>query len=326
MTQEFLFAFTFPFVEQSKKQILEISSSIIEVKEGDLNLISVLLEKIINKDYTFFEYVLETDDKRYLLYYPYVRIILSISNNSRYFSAFSDSYVHFVKKAVSKYGLKDVANYLKIDYKFENEKYILNFYDYIKAKIYDESQKLTNLGLKDGKVFLNSKEFEDYISRYVSKQVVAGLPLKTDGVDKKFEVVAEKLKEKVKEITVSYKQEDLKYFPLCVNKIIESLNGGVPSHAERYFLATFLFKIKMPFEQVLGIFSKSSDYDEKIAKYQLKKIQDGNYSVSNCQKLKSIGIDCGDCNFSSPIGHYLYYKKKAQFKQKIKTQNDKMKR
>ena len=311
MTQEFLFSFTFPFVEQSKKQILEISSSVDNVKEEDLNLISVLLEKIINKDYTFFEYVMSSEDKRYLLYYPYVRIILSISNNGKYFSAFSDSYIYFTKQIISKYGLKDIANYLKIDYKFENEKYILNFYDYIKAKIYDESQKLTNFELKEGKIFLSSKEFEDYISRYVSKRVVAGLPLNVIGVDKKFGMVAEKLKSKIKEIEVKYSKDDFKYFPLCVNKIIDSLNSGSPSHAERYFLATFLFKVKMPFESVLGIFSKASDYDEKITKYQLKKIQDGNYSVSNCQKLKSIGIDCGDCNFSSPIGYYLYYKKKV---------------
>ncbi|MDD4983427.1 MAG: hypothetical protein PHH82_01135 [Candidatus ainarchaeum sp.] len=318
MTQEFLFAFTFPFVEQSKKQILEISSSIDNVKDEDLNLISVLLEKIINKDYSFFEYILSSEDKRYLLYYPYIRIILSISNNGKYFSAFSDSYIYFTKKIISQFGIKEVANYLKIDYKLEAEKYCLNFYDYIKAKIYDESQKLTNFDVKDGKVFLSSKEFEDYISRYVSKQVVTGLPLNVIGVDKKFGVVAEKLKSQIKEIEVKYSKEDFKYFPPCVNKIIDSLNGGSPSHAERYFLATFLFKIKMPFESVLGIFSKASDYDEKIAKYQLKKIQDGNYSVSNCQKLKSIGIDCGDCNSLSPIGYYLYRKKKNK---KYKTYN-----
>jgi len=308
--KEFLFSFAFPFIDKSKKLILEVSSSVENVKDEDMNLISVLLEKIVNKDYSFFEYVLESIDRRYLLYYPYTRIILSIANNSRYFSAFGESYFQFTKKMISKFGAKEIANYLGIKYGFKDEKYIMDFYDYIKAKIYDENQKLTNHEVEGGKVFLQEKEFEDFIMRFVSKQVLKGMPLNVFGVDKKFNLVAEKLRGKVKEITVTYKQEDLKFFPPCVNKIIKDLEGGSPSHTERYFLATFLFKVKMPFEQVLGIFAKASDYDEKIAKYQLKKIQGGNYSVSNCQKLKSLGLDCGDCNFSSPIGYYLYYKKK----------------
>ena len=209
----FLFSFAFPFVDNSKKLILEVSSSIDNVKDEDLNLISVLLEKIVNKDYTFFEYVLDSEDKRYLLYYPYIRIILSIANNSRYFSAFGESYFQFTKKMISKFGTKEIASYLGIKYEFKDGKYILEFYDYIKAKIYDEDQKLTNHEVEGGKVFLKEKEFEDFMMRFVSKKVLKGMPLNVTGVDKKFNLVAEKLKGKVKEITTTYKQEDLKFFP-----------------------------------------------------------------------------------------------------------------
>ncbi len=142
------------------------------------------------------------------------------------------------------------------------------------------------------------------------------------GLDDKFKSIAEQLRMEVKEAIVSFNKDDLKYFPNCVKKIIADLEGGSPSHTERYFLASFLFKINMPFEEVLGIFSKANNYDEKIAKYQLKKIQEGKYSVANCSKLKSLGIDCEDCNSSSSISYYLYYKKKNKKYKNYRKENN----
>ena len=77
----------------------------------------------------------------------------------------------------------------------------------------------------------------------------------------------------------------------------------------------------MPFENILDFFKNTSDYDEKIAKYQLLKIQ--KYPCSNCDTLKSMGLCYPDdfCQYiKSPVGYYL---KKAYNRDEEKTMDSK---
>ena len=70
----------------------------------------------------------------------------------------------------------------------------------------------------------------------------------------------------------------------------------------------------MPFEEILNLFKNTSDYDENIAKYQLKIEK---YSSPNCETIKSMGY-CYPEDFCQTIKSPLhYYKKKYSISRKF---------
>ena len=54
----YLLYFSFPFVEESKKQIVELNPNIADVDFDDLKMVGSIFAKIVKKDYAFFDNIL----------------------------------------------------------------------------------------------------------------------------------------------------------------------------------------------------------------------------------------------------------------------------
>lgn len=309
-----------PFSKDAKEIANELNLNVDNPE--NLNLVKLALKSIFENNFTF----PNTDIKflkEYFAFYPYARIILSHLNKDRFYTLFANFYYNLAKKEIKDFD--EALKVLEINYEKTNEFYLIPFEEYIKAKIFNEKDKLINQTLNKGLVILTKDKILNFISRYISARVIENLPLNVKNTSKKFEIIAKDLdnifKPKIDYKNITFGKTNFDFFAPCMTKILNTmLEKGNPSHYERYYFATFCFAIKMPFEEVLELFKNTSDYDEKIAKYQLKKIE--NYSSPNCETIKSMGY-CYPDNFCENIKSPLhYYKKKYSMSRKFnKTEN-----
>jgi|GEM_PF-5219759 len=305
-----------PFSVDAKKKAAYVSMSVSAPEKEDLEFVIGILEKIVSGKYS----IEKSDDlsviKKYYVFYPYARIILSIHNKSQSYQKFSEYYYKQVLREVKDKEI-DYLDLLKLKYDVQNNLFLISFKEYIYAKIIKDKDKVLNKAVAKGYVWIDKEELPEFIARFIATKVLDGLPVDTADVSKMFAEFAKHLQkyELKKEIRFASKNTTIDYnrFPPCMLKILHDLlNGGKPSHIERYYLATFLFALKMDFEKILEIYSKAADYNEKIARYQLEKIK--NYSPPTCNTLKSMGIcdaeSCGEYN--SPIEYYFRQRKKSE--------------
>ena len=317
-----------PFISKSKVFVKDLNLSISNPKEEDLSFVEAMLKDILKKDY-YFPKIEDKLLKKYFIFYPYARIILSIINKTNFYMGFYNFYYKSILKEIENNEILFLQN-LNIDFDLYQDKYKVFFKDYIFAKIKNEKDKLENKPLKKGYVYLTKSDLKNFVARFVATKTIFDLPLNTKDISNLFFKVAENLKKQIyvrkRNINIGNQKTEFKYLPECIQDIIsELLNGGNPTHIERYYLATILFTLKMDLESVLDIFSNASNFKEQITKYQLTKIK--NYSAPSFQTLRSMGF-CNDekyNNFKTPIDYYFYMKKQAKYnKQKeelIKKQN-----
>lgn len=306
-----------PFTSKSKEYVKPLKLSLKDPKNEDLEFVYSELKKILYGQYLF-ENIEQSLLMRYFIVYPYARIFLSIINKGQYYARFSEFYTKMIIKESKDNEIKFLSE-LGINYDLRENYFVVGFKDYCLAKINKDKDKLVNKAMDKGYLLLNSEETIDFIARYVGSRVIEGLPADVKGVNKEFNKYAKLLEssfeQKRTHVSIKDKNIDFKCFPACMEKILsELLSGGKPSHIERYYLATFLFALKMEFEKVLEIYSHASDYKESIAKYQLEKIK--GYSPPSCNTLKSMGL-CNDdsCNTTkSPMDYYFKCKRKNKNK------------
>ncbi|MGC8555468.1 MAG: hypothetical protein ACP5NG_00400 [Conexivisphaera sp.] len=100
-------------------------------------------------------------------------------------------------------------------------------------------------------------------------------------------------------------------YPPCVRSLMKRLESGenLP-HSARFFLATFLINLGVPLDEVVGAFSRSPDFNERITRYQVEHIAGlrggKRYSVPSCAKLQAQGLCARDetCdNVRSPLAY-----------------------
>ncbi len=147
-----------------------------------------------------------------------------------------------------------------------------------------------------------------------SKDIFEGFYDKLDELKKEFIEINRKK-------TMNLGEIDSSIFPPCIKEYINEINdGGNPSHMARLTLATFLHHIGMDNEHIVKIFSRTADFDESSASYQIGhltgSISGTEYSPPKCATLKSNHL-CymGDDALCPHIKHPLqYYEIKAKDK------------
>ncbi|PIU22251.1 MAG: hypothetical protein COT14_02165 [Candidatus Diapherotrites archaeon CG08_land_8_20_14_0_20_30_16] len=297
-----------PFSEATKKKVEEMK---IDLKNPNAEQIALVRNLLINLFKGQFE-IPDVEQKfieDYFVFYPFVRIILSHTNKDRFYDSFSKFYYGAVKKELKE--PKEALDLLKIEYKIVGDRCLIPFEIYIKAKIFSEKDKLTNQALKNGFVYLNKDKTVGFVARFIASRVIEGLPLKVSEISPIFKKIANEIDDMFKPKQPKYNlkigKARFENFPPCMSRILSTmLEHGNPSHMERYYFATFNFTIKMDFESVLNLFKNTGDFNEKIAKYQLEKIQ--KYPCSNCDTLKSMGLCFPDdfcSNIKGPVGYYI---------------------
>lgn len=97
-------------------------------------------------------------------------------------------------------------------------------------------------------------------------------------------------------------------FPPCIRKMQRALAAGENlSHAGRFALAAFLYRVGADFETIVDAYRNAPDFEESITRYQVEHIthhDDGaGYRVPECDTLRSHGLCVreGDPEAPNPI-------------------------
>jgi DNA primase large subunit len=180
-----------------------------------------------------------------------------------------------------------------------NEFYKIRVIDYISRSLlfHEEEWKLINRTVKNGYVYLNVNEivrlFRNELSLLIIDKIKnmklitfptpvleksQNLKLYWDSVNKRSKVLDYG---NTKSIT-----------PPCIVHLYKVLNNGenLP-HSARLLLATFLIHSGKSIEEIVEIFKKLPDFNERITRYQLehlsgKKGGSKKYFVPSCEKIK----------------------------------------
>lgn len=124
-----------------------------------------------------------------------------------------------------------------------------------------------------------------------------------------------------REVTLG--EVDSSIFPPCIKEYISQMQDGVNlPHMARFTLVSFLHKIGMEKENIMGLFRTAPDYNEKFTTYQVNHVigetSSTEYSPPKCTVLQSNhlcykGEDtiCNSTWLRHPLQYYTYRKRKS---------------
>lgn len=216
--------------------------------------------------------------------------------------------------------LKNQSFYPKYEFKLHFTNYLEN------ATIFHEKKwKLTNRRMEEGEIFLSRADvarlLEEEIRKHIEKKLETEIPRLPEELNERVEKLRELLKSRKRRM----QQEELpkivllEAFPPCMKKLYEMvLRGQHLSHIQRFALTTFLVNIGMSPENVMNLFKTSTDFNEKMTKYQVEHIAGTRgsrtkYVPPKCDTLRTHNVCQETDETCQKIHHPLrYYKRKIR--------------
>jgi len=203
----------------------------------------------------------------------------------------------------------------------------VHFIDYVRnsSKIRDLKWKLVNRVLSQGYVFLPREDF----ARLLEEEVQAKILEKTSDTKVTLPEELERHISNLRSIVIARAQtlsaEDVPHavvtaaIPPCMKNLLSLLQTSKHiSHMGRFAMAAFLLRIGTSEEALLGMFKAFTDFDERIARYQVEHIAGKRgsrqkYTPPNCGTMQTHGICVNPDDLCATVRHPLsYYRKKAR--------------
>jgi len=185
--------------------------------------------------------------------------------------------------------------------------------------------KLINMDVRNGYVRLEGDKFdrllqnalqnriEDELPRPVPEQFRPALQADTDHIG----IVLAEAKRRLSPTGGEAVQDA--YLPPCIRAIIASAQAGMNlPHSARFALVSFLHALGMDYDQIVGVFAQSPDFDESVSAYQIKHITGElngteGYTPPECGTMKTNGICFNPDELCEHIHHPLnYYRIRAR--------------
>ncbi len=211
--------------------------------------------------------------------------------------------------------LKIFKEVFKIDVYAETktiEAYKIRVLDYIQRSIifHEQEWKLINRTVKDGYVYLTVTEIVRLFRNELSLLIIDKIKnMKSIAFPNQVLIKSQKLKSYWDSIN---KKTDANFVnkksitPPCIEHLYRVLDTGenLP-HSARLLLATFLLFSGKSIEEIVDIFRKLPDFNERITRYQLehlsgKAVSSKKYFVPSCEKIKMENL-CHETNVCKGI-------------------------
>ncbi|MEM3565501.1 MAG: DNA primase large subunit PriL [Candidatus Bathyarchaeia archaeon] len=202
----------------------------------------------------------------------------------------------------------------------------LHFTDYLRntTNLREKKWKLVNRLLKDGNVYLTINETARLLSEEIIRHIEKRLEIKNlPTLPQKIANIVEALKtltlEKISKAEIEDIPKTIKpeAFPPCIKALYAAASKGRHlSHIGRFTLTSFLVNIGMPAENIINLFRASSDFNERLTRYQVEHIagERGSrtrYKSPKCDTLKTHGLCVEPDETCRKVSHPLtYYKRK----------------
>lgn len=330
----------YPFLPEAKEEFLELGFDLDSFRDPSTKPIIERAAKRIDNALQRGEYVnpedVTEDDVTELVSFP-LAIILAAKTGDKYLQRrFAIAEASVACKRLSKEDPESILRIAREAFKMDVEyddtyppyQYTVSLIDYLKSasKFNDPVWKLVNRIVVRGRVYIESRELIRLLRDRIEKYILENIGKAEREVGK----LPESLEEVVKEIRNKIPErrlEDLaikegsrpEAWPPCMKTIYAKLTSGESvSHFANFMVAAFLVNTGVPLEEIISIYSRRSDFNERIAKYQVEHIAGlrgsrTKYVAPSCSKIRTNGLCiengrlCG--NIKNPM---TYYKKKLK--------------
>jgi len=205
--------------------------------------------------------------------------------------------------------------------------FALHFTDFLKnaTDFQDKKWKLVNRLVLNGEVYLTKSEasrlLEEEVRRYIEEKLSTKVGLLPQGIMNRVNRLKQLALQKRGEIRLEEipKGVVISAFPQCIKGVYDTIASGRPtSHIGRFALTSFLINIGMTVENVVDLFRSTSDFDERMTRYQVEHIAGARgsrtkYIPPRCDTLRTHGICHTQDEICKKIRHPLaYYRKKLK--------------
>lgn len=330
----------YPFTPQAAEHVQELDHRINEIESREYIKIVETAQRRINEaiDRRQISYPLSPSSEVELLSFPIAMMMVTSSDDNslkkRYALAEAKRAATLLRRedknkiaAISElfnWNIKPMKIYIK-HLEATITGFSLDFSSYLRnSTVFHESKwKLVNRHLVQGTVFLTSEE----AARLIAEEVRVNIEKKLDpkiGIELPLSLISrvEKLKELYSDLKKTRDEEmpkevTIDAFPPCINRLYgTALAKQHLSHIERFTLTSFLLNVGMPVEKVVECFRPTSDFSEKITRYQVEHIAGEmgsrtKYTPPQCGTLRTHRICPGREDICTRVGHPLsYYREK----------------
>jgi len=212
--------------------------------------------------------------------------------------------------------------------KTESGKFLLGLTDYLRNStgFHDEEWKLVNKIVVRGEVLLRREEFARLLQEEIRRRAEntvdnspkAALNAQLVHVVERINQILAKRREEIRVEELPRSAVSAAY-PPCVKRLYDSLLAGQHiSHMGRFTLTSFLLSVGVKAEDLVKLYTSTSDFDEKLTRYQIEHIagEKGSrtkYTPPNCGTLKTHGLCMGADDLCERARHPLsYYRRKLR--------------
>ncbi|MFQ6050666.1 MAG: DNA primase regulatory subunit PriL [Candidatus Hydrothermarchaeota archaeon] len=326
--------YRFPFIPEAKRYIERLDIPLDSLitsrayegirRNAQIRLIRALERERIEK---------EPLDLNKLLSYIFSNLLVSHINDEyliRRYALFEAKQAHIYLKSLNKEKLIEIASSLRVNARL-NQDFLLYFVDFLELTNIlrnDPKYKLIAHKMKKGYIELSKFEFcrilQEKIRFYIQSKLPIPIPEQISGELEKYALPIKKIisKNKKKFEKEIYGKVSPYGFPPCIKSLMSGINAGENiSHMGRFALVTFLLNIGMKKEDIISIFTKSLDFEEKKTVYQVEHISGMRgsgtvYSPPACSTLKTFQL-CMENDFCKGVKHPLtYYKRRMDASEK----------
>ncbi|MEM2901533.1 MAG: DNA primase large subunit PriL [Candidatus Bathyarchaeia archaeon] len=319
----------YPFLPEAADHVRELGVKIDELdsplyekvlERAEERILEALAPQSIDEKYV--------DDRVELLSFPVALMMLSWMRNDLLNRRFA---VKEAKRAYERLRLEPTEKLKQYSLAFEwdaqtsnlkEEELLLSFPDYLKAssKIKESHWKLVNRPVIRGYVYLGKVDFarlmQEEIASTIHRKIAALSPVLTKSLEERVKELSKRVEETLKPLseTPAPGRLTLSMIPPCVKSLYDAVTAGRNiSHIERFTLTTFLVKMGLKLEDLLGLFKPLPDFDEEKARYQIEHIMGvrgsrRKYAPPACKTLKTHGLcrnpDETCLKITHPLGYY----------------------
>jgi DNA primase large subunit len=172
--------------------------------------------------------------------------------------------------------------------------------DYLRRAVLmsEPSWKLVNRPVKKGWVFLNRKDAVRLLREDIRRLILERLNrLPRPKVSGELKPVVERLRTRIPPPPPQPRlMRQPSEYPPCLTHAVNDLKSGVNvPHYGRFLIATYLLKIGKSVDDVVNLFPRAPDFNEKITRYQVEHIgglRGGRvqYTPPSCRTLQTHGL------------------------------------
>ena len=222
------------------------------------------------------------------------------------------------------------AEEFEIDVKKGETNYSIYFADYLfySRNIREKDWSLLNSDMRNGHLTISKERVARLLQEAITMKIRSELPLPvTDEIVNAFKETINEIKHAVQQ---KYKKVNLEDFgelkienlPPCIKKLLTDLqNGENLPHMARFALTAYLHNVGLDADEIIKIFSRTPDFNEKMTRYQVEhitgKTSHTEYTSPTCKTMKSYGICfnpdklCSQEWMKHPL---IYYRAKSKAK------------